>query len=123
MLVGADDTTIDEVEGPVEPARGIGLRMQCRQEAIPDASPLPAAEAAVHRLPGAEGDREIPPGGAGSQSPEDAVEDAAMVTIRAPSSRFGRWQQGRQLLPLVVSERMTLHAVMVSQEHRFANTP
>jgi hypothetical protein len=123
MLVDTDDTAIDKVEGPVELPGGIGAGVEGGQDAVPDASALPAAEAAVDGLPGAIVGGEIPPGGTGGQAPEEGVEDAAMVKVGAPSSRFGRWKQGRQLLPLVVSESMTLHAVMVSQTSRFANTP
>src|SRR5258708_40289010 len=99
MLVGADDAAIDKMEGPVELPGGVGRGLAGRQKAIPDAGLLPAAETAIQRLPGAVGHGHVPPGGAGFQPPEDPVEDAAMVMVRAPSAWLGRWQQGRHLLP------------------------
>ena len=74
-------------------------------------------------LPGTVRGRESTPGSAGGHAPKDGGQDAAVVAVGAPSVRVGRWQQGRQLLPLAVSERVTLQAGLVSNHARFATTP
>jgi hypothetical protein len=45
VLVCPHDGAIDEVQAPVELALGIGLSLQRRNEAIPDAGSRPAIEA------------------------------------------------------------------------------
>ena len=114
MLVGADDTASDKMHGPIEVACGVARRLERGQDALPDAGQLPAPKPAVHGLPAALRLGQGAPGRTGLQAPEDASDDAAVVEIGAPGTRFGRRKQGRQLLPLAISEGMAIHARSVS---------
>jgi hypothetical protein len=99
MLVRWDDGTIDIVEGPVELALAIGLLLKGVQHPLEHARFAPAVEAARHGPPRPIALGQIPPGGAGAQDPEDAIEAAAMVTSGSPRRRFLGWEQRLELLP------------------------
>lgn len=86
--MGANDAAIHIVLGPVYPSSCARLLLQGRQNPCPDASFLPAVEAAGDGLPGAIPLGQITPGVAGSIEPEDAVHDEAMVVGRAARWRF-----------------------------------
>jgi hypothetical protein len=72
----------------------------------PGAVEAPAAEAVVDGLPRAVAARDIAPGGAGVQAPEDAIEEAAMrpprVAFAAVVSQVR--EEARDALPLPVLE-------------------
>jgi hypothetical protein len=74
------------------------------QRPVPDAGPLPAAEAGVHGLPLAVPLRQVAPGGAGLQAPEDAVDDRLVVQVRLADRRLLRRQVRLQLVPLLVGQ-------------------
>src|SRR5581483_8224186 len=110
MLVRPDDGPIDEVDGPIEPPRGIGPGLDGGEHAVPDAREPPAAEAAVQRGPGAVPLGHVAPGHAGGQLPDNPVEDLAMVLVGPAGPRpLGR-QQRRELGPLSVGKFMASHA-------------
>jgi hypothetical protein len=83
MLVRSDDSAIDIVESPVELPCGIGALLDRGKEASPEARLAPAIKPAGDGAPGAVPLRQVTPGGAGTQEPEDTVEDASGIGSRA----------------------------------------
>ena len=94
MLVRTDDGAIHIVDIPVQVLGGVGLLLDRRKEASPDARLAPAVEAAGDGLPGAIPFGQVAPGSAGAEDPEDAVEDAAVVSGWAAGVRFLWRKQG-----------------------------
>ena len=83
MLVRSDDRAIDLVEIPVELRCGIGTLLDRGKEASPEARLAPAIKTAGDGAPGAVPLRQVTPGGAGTQEPEEPVEDASVIESRA----------------------------------------
>jgi hypothetical protein len=94
MLVGSYDRAIDIVYRPMQLPRSIGLLLDGLKEPVPEPSLAPAIKAARHRTPRTIACREVAPGGAGAEEPENAVEDAAVVSGWAASVRFLWRKQG-----------------------------
>ena len=94
MLVRADDGAIHIVDIPVQVLCGVGLLLDRRKEASPDARFPPAIETARHGAPRPIPLWQITPGGAGADDPPDAVEDASVVSRGAACVRFLRRKQG-----------------------------
>ena len=107
--MSANHARIHKVQVPVEQTRGISPSLQGFEHALPEACPAPAVEAARHRSDCAIALRQVSPGCAGAQHPQDAVDDGAVVVIGAASPRPLRGQQGRQALPLLVRQLVTSH--------------
>jgi hypothetical protein len=107
--MGSDHRAIDILQVPVHLASGIGLRLHRREELAPDARPLPAIEATGHGAPGAIALRQIAPGGAGAEYPQEAIDDGAMVMGGSPRLRFLGWEQGVEPLPLDVGQFASVH--------------
>jgi len=93
MLVCPDDGAVHEMERPVEPALGIGSPLQSSQDAIPHPSLLPSVEPARHGLPRAIALGQGAPRTTGTQDPEDAVEDGAVVFGGTTRVGLLRWKQ------------------------------
>src|SRR5215212_4440005 len=72
VLMSAHNTGVHEVQIPVEQTRGISLGLQGFEHALPDARLAPAVEAARDCSDCAGALRQVSPGGAGAQHPEDA---------------------------------------------------
>ena len=88
---------------PVELTVLLGLRLQRLQGLLPNALLCPAVEPGGAGSPGAIAAGDVAPGCAGSQHPKDAVDNGAMVFISvAFFARSLGWQQGVELLPLLV---------------------
>ena len=102
MLVSTDDGAVDVVDAPVNSARGIGLRLNLRKDAVPKTRLAPAVEAAGYGGPAPISLGQVPPWGTGAQDPQDTVDDLAVIDRRAARLRFLRWQQRLQPLPLLV---------------------
>ena len=83
MLVRSDDSAIDIVEIPVELLCGISALLDRGKEASPEACLAPAIKTASDGAPEAVPLRQVTPGGAGTQEPEDPVEDASVISSRA----------------------------------------
>jgi hypothetical protein len=98
------------MEVPIQLAIGVGLRLHRRQELTPDASLLPAVKTTGDRAPGAIAFRQIAPGSAGAQNPEDAMEDASMIHCRSAGLGFLWREQRLQPLPLGVGYVSSVHA-------------
>jgi hypothetical protein len=80
VLVRADDGAIHIVEIPVKVLCGVGVLLDRGKEARPDACLAPAIKTAGDGAPGAIPLRQITPGGAGTEEPEDTVEDTSVVS-------------------------------------------
>jgi hypothetical protein len=109
MLVRADNGAIHRVDIPVQAPRSVGLLLDRRKEASPDACLAPAVKAAGDGLPAAIPFGHVAPGSTGADDPEDAVEDASMVSGWAAGVRFLWRKQGVSPLPLSIGEVMSLH--------------
>ena len=94
MLVRSDDSAIDIVEIPVELLCGIGALLDRGKEASPEARLAPAIKTAGDGAPGAVPLRQVTPGGAGTQEPEDTVEDASVIGSWAAGFGLLRRKQG-----------------------------
>jgi hypothetical protein len=84
MLVRPDDGPVHIMRIPVEASVGIGLLLDRREEALPDARLAPAVQAARHRTPRAIARGQVTPWGTGpwgtgAEEPQDASEETAMV--------------------------------------------
>jgi hypothetical protein len=130
MLVRSDDGTIDHVDGPIEAARLLSLLLHSRQDTLEEPRTAPAVETAGHSAPRTIPFRQISPGGAGTQEPEDAVENGAMVMGRSPNMWFLGWEQRLQPLPLSRTQIASVHVASppflpekIATFVEFANTP
>src|SRR5262245_16584017 len=104
--VGADDGAVDAEEVPVDAAAGLGPGLEVVEDPAPQAALAPAVEAGVDGLPGAEKLRQVAPGRAGAEDPEDAV-DHEPVVLRRPSRPLSGLEQGPQDLPLRVGQAVS----------------
>ena len=95
MLVRSDDSAIDVVELPVEWRCGIGTLLDRGKEASPEARLAPAIKIASDGAPGAVPLRQVTPGGAGTQEPEEPIKDASVIDSRAAG--FGRLRRKERL--------------------------
>jgi hypothetical protein len=94
VLVCADYRAIHIMDIPVQVRCGIRTLLDRGTEASPDARFPPAIKTARHGAPRAIPLWQIPPGGAGADDPQDAVEAAAVVSGWAACIRFLWGKQG-----------------------------
>ena len=94
MLMRPDDGPIHVVGVPIELASAIRLLLDRSQEAGPEARLPLAIKTAGDGAPWAISLRQITPGSAGAEEPEDTVEDASVVGSWAPCFWFLRGKQG-----------------------------
>jgi hypothetical protein len=90
VLVRADDGAIDIVDLPVQVLGGVGTLLDRRTEASPETRLAPAGEAAGAGGPAAIPLGEVAPWGTGTDEPQDAVQEASMVSRGAAWVRFLR---------------------------------
>jgi hypothetical protein len=109
MLMRADDGAIDQVDRPIKAARGLGLLLHSRQEVLEETRTPPAVKTAGHGAPRPIPLRQIPPGSAGAEDPEDAVEDGTVVMGGSPNTWLLGWEQGLEPLPLCVGQIASVH--------------
>ena len=109
LLVGSNNRAVNRMNRPVDLPLGIGLLLYGRKEALPDAGFAPAVEAAGHRTPGALPVWQITPGGAGTQNPQHAVEEASMIHSGSTRCRFLGRKQRVEPFPLRVRQFFVLH--------------
>src|SRR5262249_33159886 len=106
---GADGRAIDAPEVEVDQAALVQAELQRFQDAVEQAALAHLAEAVVDRLPLAVAVGQVAPGGARIQSPEDAVEDEAVVLPLA-TAPAGPWRkEGSEQLPLGVGKFVSFH--------------
>jgi hypothetical protein len=94
VLVRANDGAIDIVDIPIRVCCGVGLLLARSKEASPDARLAPAVEAAGDGGPAAIPLGEVTPRSTGTEEPQDAVQDASVVSGGAASVRCVRRKQG-----------------------------
>jgi hypothetical protein len=94
VVVRADDGAIHVVAIPVQRRCGVGRSLDRSTEASPEARLAPAGEAAGASGPAAIPLREVTPRGTGTEDPQEAVQDASVVSGGAASGRFLRRKQG-----------------------------
>jgi hypothetical protein len=116
--MGSEHRAIDRMQVPVQLALGVSSGLHRDQELRPDPSPLPAVEAAGYGPPGAIACGEIPPGGAGAQNPEHAIQDASVINRRPTGFRCLWRKQWLQLLPLRISEIASVHTSQYNELNR-----
>lgn len=126
-----DRGAIQIPELPVHVAGLVGVFAQRRDDARPEARPLPARKAAIDGLPRAIALGQIPPRRARGQDPEHPVEDRAMIPIIAALCLTWR-QQGGEERPRRIGEFMTVSHTPTRQQqptcslavgyHRLSNT-
>jgi hypothetical protein len=102
----ADDGGVDEPELAAQAAVALEVIEQPGEELGPHPILAPAIEAVVDGLPGAVAFRDIAPGGAGVEDPEDAVEAIAMGLPGMPLAAVvcGMGQEVLDPFPLTVIE-------------------
>jgi hypothetical protein len=93
MVVRSDERAIDIGESPGEWLGGIGTLWDRGPEASPAARRAPALKTAGAGAPGAVPLRQVTPGGAGTQEPEDPVEEASVIDSRAAGCGLLRRQE------------------------------
>jgi hypothetical protein len=92
-LVRPDEWAITIVRGPSALPCGIGLLLDRGTQAGPEARLAPTIETAGDGPPGAIPFGQIAPGSPGTQEPQDAIAEAAMVGRRASRPGFLGWEQ------------------------------
>jgi hypothetical protein len=78
---------------PINMACCIGLLLQRRQNAIPDAGLPPALEPTRYGAYCAISLRQIAPGSARARNPQHPIDDPTMISSRAARLRLLWWQQ------------------------------
>ena len=109
MLVRAHAGAIHVMRLPIEVARRIRLRLEGGEDAIPAPDLAPTIAAGRDGRPRAIALGQIAPGRTRAMDPQDAVQDAAMIVVRAAGPRPLRGEQGRQTLLLPIRQLITLH--------------
>ena len=88
---------------PLQLADRIRLGLGVGQQPVPGAVASPAHEPVIAGLPRAVALGQVPPGRAGAQLPQDAVDHRAVVAPTAAAAAVA-WQQRRQLRPRRIGE-------------------
>src|SRR5690606_25620035 len=105
-LESTDAGAIDAKELPVDLAAPLHFRKQRSEDPLPGTVTRPAYEAVVERLPGTVSFGCIPPGNAGGENPEDAIDHPAVVLPGSSPAALG--QQGLDHRPRGVGQLVTL---------------
>ena len=107
---GANDGGIDEPQRVAQATLVFPLFQQLPKDLSPRAVTSPAPEPAIHASPGTVAFRDVAPGGAGMESPEDAVDNAAVI-LRGPTATTVMprlWQERFETFPLSVRQFITV---------------
>src|SRR5262249_3279369 len=109
---GAKDGGIDEPQFVAQAALTLKVFQQMGEDPSPSAVFPPRSEAAVASFPGAVTLGDVAPGGAGVETPEDAIEDAVLILPATATTVFVRRvrEERGDALPLLLREfRATRH--------------
>ena len=112
ILVRAYDRTIHEMDLPVELPLLIGIHLQFLEDPLPQSCLSPPVEASVDRLPGPVAFRQVTPGRASIQDPQDAIDDAAMIRARSSRLRLLRRKHRFDLIPLFIRQFMSVSHIL-----------
>ena len=89
-VVGAGHRAVD-AHRPLELPGGVGIALQARQQHLPGAIPAPTDKPVVAGLPRTVALGHVTPGSAGSQPPQDALDDRSVIApLPTPASVFGK---------------------------------
>ena len=121
--MGTDDGAINEMEGPIQNAIRVCLRLQIGEDALPDASFAPTVEPARHRAACAIARGQVHPRRATTQDPEDAVDDGTMIEIGTARAGLFGWKQRLQPRPLFVKSPWYIRARPARSMPVFADAP
>src|SRR5438552_4000065 len=116
---GADAGAIDAPEFPVDVPVLVELDLQGLDDGGEDAALTPLAEVVVHRLPGAEAFRQVPPRGAGGEDPEDTVELRSSIAGRTSCPGRAAWQMRFDQRPLLIRELVAFHGYKIPRTSVF----
>ena len=105
MLMCADDGPIDH-----DPLT-VRLSSKCFEDALPNATSVPAVEASEDGVPRAEAFRQIPPRRACSVFPENRFNDRSIRLTRPPHPALLTRQQWLQLCPHSIRQEGSRHAL------------
>jgi hypothetical protein len=108
--MGADNGAIDAVQLSIQLTSGVGLRRECPQEALEDASLTPPLEATGHGATWAITLGQIPPRRSSAQDPPHAVTQKATVDRRESSLRFLRWEHRVKALLSSIGQLFSVHS-------------
>jgi hypothetical protein len=100
VLVSSHDGAVDEVDRPIQLPLAIREALQGLEDTWPDASVLPTIEATRDGVPRAILRRQVTPGSAGGQNPDDANNDASMW--KAESSDAASVGEGEERVGAIV---------------------
>jgi hypothetical protein len=123
LLVGVDTRPVDHRQGVIKDAVECSLCLEGNQHLLSHSGLLPAAKPAADGLPGAIAIRQIPPGDAGAQDPEDAVEHDAMILGGAAGAWALRGHERAEPLPSIVGQFMSSYRIHAPRLSPFANRP
>src|SRR5215831_12588206 len=103
---GANDGGINEPQRVTQATLAFPLFQQPREDSSPGAVAAPPPEPGIHALPGSVAFRDVAPGGARVEAPENAVDNAAVIlrgtTAAAVMPRL--WQERLETFPLLVRQ-------------------
>ena len=103
-----DHGTVDGSAVPVDVPLPIFLKLKGGQDGRPGAIPRPTGKAVIAGTPGTIAFRDIPPRRTSTQSPDDAIDDTAMIDKGVPT--FGVCREKRfQSAPLLFGEVSSSH--------------
>src|SRR5262249_18031944 len=106
---GADVGAVDAEQLGVDHPGFVEAQLQPLDKAVGQAALAQGVEAVVDGLPGAVALRQVPPGGAGVEAPEDPIEHQAIfLPLAARLARTGR-EEGSEQFPLLVRKFVSLH--------------
>ena len=109
--MGAHNAGIHEMQVPIDQAGGISIGLERLEHTLPDPALAPSVEAARHGPDRTVALGQVAPGCACAQHPENAIENGAMLVVRAACPRPLWGQQRRQTLPLLIRQLITRHAL------------
>src|SRR5579872_2779935 len=110
VLMSANDRAINAVLLPINLAFGIGLLLQRFQHPLPYSCLHPSIKAVGDRLPRPISLRQVSPRRSRSHNPENPIQNQSMIVCWTTHRWFLRWQQGSQLLPLLIRQFSSFHA-------------
>lgn len=115
MLMGAYHGGIDRLGLPVECAALIRKFLQFAEHPDPDSTCAPPVKTCRYGTPVAIAGRKVTPGAAGTEEPQNGIEERSIIQPRATAKSLRCGQQGLKLLPLMVCQVMSVESRQASE--------